>query len=91
MGRIGSFPDWLELSMKRATAYNSGGGRKEGNGEGSALMESGGADFSLSPFVQRRADGGRAEEMTVSSCSKDWEWVGTKRLSGQITTGSLGK
>lgn len=42
---------------------------------------------SLSPLCGRRTDGERAEEMTISSCSKNWEWVGMKSFLGQVNTG----
>lgn len=43
MGRIGSFHDCFDLSIKSAEACNSGGGGKERSWGGSEFMESGGA------------------------------------------------
>lgn len=49
-------------------------------------MESGWALLTFS-LCGRRTDGERAEEMTISSCSKNWEWVGMKWLWGRVNTG----
>lgn len=67
----------LESSLKSTEACNSGGGedkaarKREWNLLGHA---------SLSPSVWGSRDGPRWEEMTISSCSKNWEWVEIKSL-----------
>ena len=84
------FHDCLELSMKSARRVILG--VVERSWEGSELMESGGGLGGgraphWVPLCRRRPDGERVEEMTTSSCSQNWEWVGFESLSGPVRAG----